>query len=176
MPTIVAHALVAATAGVVCRQPKRLIAWSVACSMLPDVDVGWYYLGVALDHPLGHRGFTHSLLFAALLAVVVARYALALRWRDPQFARCALFLFAVTASHGVLDALTQAWLGVEFFWPFDQTRYLFPWRPLVVSEFIETFFSARGLEIVVSEALWIGLPCAALLVLHRLRERARIRR
>ena len=39
-----------------------------------------------------------------------------------------LYLFLSTASHGVLDALTDGGLGVAFFSPFDQTRYFFPFR------------------------------------------------
>src|SRR5215831_7502105 len=49
--------------------------------------------------------------------------------------RFALFayLFLATASHGVLDAMTNGGLGVAFFSPFDTTRYFLPWRPIRVS-------------------------------------------
>ena len=33
-------------------------------------------------------------------------------------------------SHGVLDALTTYSLGIEFFAPFSQERFRFPWTPL----------------------------------------------
>jgi hypothetical protein len=32
----------------------------------------------------------------------------------------------VTASHGMLDAMTDGGLGVAFFAPFDNARYFFP--------------------------------------------------
>jgi inner membrane protein len=171
VPTIVSHALVAATAGALCGHGRRIVGWAVFCAVLPDVDVAWYYLGVPLDHPLGHRGFTHSLAFAAAVAAAVARFGVGLRWGAPSFARVWAFLFLIGASHGVLDAFTDAWLGIAFFWPFHDTRYLFPWRPLEVSEFIDTFFSARGVEVALSETLWIGIPCAAALAWHALRRR-----
>jgi inner membrane protein len=69
----------------------------------------------------------------------------------------------VTASHGALDALTNGGLGVAFFAPFDATRYFFPWRPVEVSPIgVAAFFSQRGLEVFVSELLWLWLPAAAL--------------
>ena len=35
--------------------------------MVPDLDVIAFTLGIPYAHPLGHRGFLHSLLFALLL-------------------------------------------------------------------------------------------------------------
>ena len=172
MPTVVSHALVAVTAGALANVDRRTIGWAVACSMLPDLDVLGYYFGVPLHHPLGHRGFTHSLVFAAALALAVARAGLGVRFADRRFPRLAALLFLVTASHGVLDAFTEAWLGIAFFWPFDDTRYLFPWRPLEVSDFIDTFFGERGIEVAWSEAKWIGVPCAVLLALRAFSRRA----
>jgi inner membrane protein len=54
------------------------------------------------------------------------------------------YLFLATASHGVLDAMTDGGLGVAFFSPFDNRRYFLPWRPIVVSPIsIARFFSGR---------------------------------
>jgi inner membrane protein len=75
------------------------------------------------------------------------------------------YFFLATASHGLLDAMTDGGLGVACFSPFDNNRYFLPWRPIRVSPIgIGRFFSPRGLEVVRSELLWIWLP-AALLVL-----------
>ncbi|WBX74857.1 hypothetical protein PG913_00110 [Tenacibaculum pacificus] len=64
-----------------------------------------------------------------------------------------------TASHAVLDALTTGGLGVAFFSPFDTTRYFFPWRPIKVSPIgVERFFGERGIKVLKSEFLWIGIP------------------
>jgi inner membrane protein len=73
------------------------------------------------------------------------------------------YLFFCTASHGVLDALTDGGLGVAFLAPFDQSRYFFPVRPVAVSPIgISEFFSAYGVQILQSEAKWIWLPSLVL--------------
>jgi inner membrane protein len=43
----------------------------VACSILPDIDVLGFRLGIRYGDFWGHRGFTHSFLFAAILATLV---------------------------------------------------------------------------------------------------------
>jgi inner membrane protein len=78
-----------------------------------------------------------------------------------EIGRLALFayLFLATASHGVLDAMTNSGLGVAFFSPFDNSRYFLPWRPIRVSPIAVTrFFSARGYAILKSELIWIWVP------------------
>jgi inner membrane protein len=79
-----------------------------------------------------------------------------------------LYFFLCTASHGVLDAMTNGGLGVAFFSPFDTTRYFFPLRPVLVSPIgVSEFFSEYGVWILASEAIWIWLPsCLAFLVLR----------
>jgi inner membrane protein len=72
------------------------------------------------------------------------------------------FFFAVTASHGLLDAFTNGGLGVAFFAPFDDSRYFFPWRPLEVSPLGMAFFSSWGLQTALSELQWVWLPTALL--------------
>jgi inner membrane protein len=110
---------------------------------------------------MGHRGFTHSLFFAALLAGLVTIPFL----RQSRISRWRLFfyLFLATASHGVLDAMTNGGLGVAFFSPFSNARYFFPFHPIKVSPIaVGRFFSARGLAVVRSEALWLWLPSAVI--------------
>ena len=46
--------------------------WWARCSALPDLDVIGFRFGIHYGDFWGHRGFTHSLVFAALLASVVA--------------------------------------------------------------------------------------------------------
>jgi len=127
--------------------------------VLPDLDVIGFPLGIRYGDFWGHRGFTHSLLFAALLAgmvtlVIAARAA-------PGIGQFSLFayLFLATTSHGVLDAMTNGGLGVAFFSPFDNRRYFLPWRPIRVSPIAATgFFTPRGFAIQQNEFLWIWLP------------------
>ena len=68
------------------------------------------------------------------------------------------YFFVVTASHGILDAMTDGGLGVAFFAPFDDTRYFFPFRPIKVSPIGLSFFSDRGLDVIGSELLWVWIP------------------
>ena len=51
--------------------PKRVWLAGAFCSVLPDIDVAGFHFGVRYADFWGHRGFTHSLLFAALLATLV---------------------------------------------------------------------------------------------------------
>jgi len=139
--------------------PKRVWVAGVVCSVVPDLDVIGFRLGIHYGDFWGHRGFTHSLFFAALLASV-AGLAL-LRARPSGIGPMALFayLFLATASHGVLDAMTNGGLGVAFFSPVDNTRCFFPWRPIRVSPIaVGRFFSARGVAILQNELVWIWLP------------------
>jgi inner membrane protein len=75
---------------------------------------------------------------------------------------------AVTASHGMLDAMTNGGRGIAFFAPFSNHRYFFPWRPIQVSPIGAGFFSARGLSVLVSEARWIWLPSVIIEVSARM--------
>ena len=82
----------------------------------------------------------------------------------------ALFFWftAVTASHGLLDALTNGGRGIAFFAPFSDHRYFFPWRPIQVSPIGVGFFSPRGLRVLASESGWIWVPSAIIAVSARL--------
>jgi len=136
---------------------------AAACSALPDLDVIGFRFGIAYGDLLGHRGLSHSLPFAALVAPALA-FALFRdpRWR-PQRLRLTALLFVATASHGLLDAMTTGGLGVALFSPFDTTRYFFPFRPILVSPIgISSFLSARGLQVLGNEVLWLWLPAALL--------------
>jgi inner membrane protein len=161
MPTIVTHGFVAAllvkgqSAG---RVPARLWFMSVLCSILPDVDVVGFPLGIRYQDMLGHRGLSHSLVFAIFLSLIVTFLGFpGVRQNGPRF-RLLSYFFAVTASHGVLDAMTDGGLGIAFFAPFDDTRYFFPFRPIKVSPIGLAFFSARGLDVAWSEFLWVCIP------------------
>jgi len=52
--------------------PKRVWVAGVLCSVVPDLDVIGFRFGIHYGDFWGHRGFTHSLVFAALLASIVA--------------------------------------------------------------------------------------------------------
>jgi len=143
--------------------PKRVWVVGVVCSMIPDFDVIGFRFGINYGDFWGHRGFTHSLLFAALLASAVTLAVFRHASSSLDRLRIWIYLFLATASHGFLDAMTDGGLGVAFFSPFDNHRYFLPWRPLHVSPIgAGRFFTYRGLEVLQSELLWIWLPAALL--------------
>jgi len=145
--------------------PRPVWALGAACSVIPDLDVIGFRFGIPYGDFWGHRGFTHSLLFAALLASAVI--FIGFRKVLPSIGRTTLwlYLFLATASHGFLDAMTDGGLGVAFFSPLDNHRYFFPWTPIRVSPIgVGRFFSHRGLEVLQSELLWIWLPAAVLVI------------
>jgi len=116
------------------------------------------WLRHSLRRFVGHRGMTHSLLFAAPLGVAAGAI---LGGGKAQVFRNSSLLFLVTASHGLLDAMTNGGLGIAFFSPFDTTRYFFHWRPIQVSPIgIGGFFSARGASILFSETIYVWMPAA----------------
>ncbi|WP_295382366.1 metal-dependent hydrolase [uncultured Stenotrophomonas sp.] len=75
MPSIITHAAVplalwcAADRG---RIPPRLLAAGVVAAMLPDADVLAFALHIPYADAFGHRGASHSLLFACALAILAA--------------------------------------------------------------------------------------------------------
>ncbi|PYV07899.1 MAG: hypothetical protein DMG07_27265 [Acidobacteria bacterium] len=140
--------------------PGRLALAAVLCSALPDVDAVGYWAGIPYGHPLGHRGFSHSIVCALL----VAGAACTLGDRLGARARAVFAVIGLaTVSHGVLDAMTNGGLGVAFFSPFSNRRYFLPWRPLEVSPIgVSAFLSRRGVRGLGSEAKWIWLPLGVL--------------
>lgn len=74
-------------------------------------------------------------------------------------------IFLSTISHGILDAMTSGGKGVGFFIPFNNSRFFFPFREIVVSPIgIEKFFSEWGIKVILSELKYIVLPCFVILI------------
>jgi inner membrane protein len=159
----ISHPVVPLALAPVFGAPRAAVAAGAILSVLPDADAIGFWMGVPYGAPLGHRGLTHSLAFAALLAAIALPLV---RRVSPSTAAgrvrsLFLFLFLCAASHGVLDAFTDGGLGVAFFAPFSNERYFFPWTPILVSPIsVSGFFDARGLRVLASEILWIWVPGA----------------
>lgn len=165
MPSIITHVAVplamyyAAGRGKV---SKRLLAAGIIAAVLPDLDVVAFAFGIPYSDALGHRGASHSIVFALVLAFVGAVLHRPLRSRPLQ---AAAWIFVCALSHPLLDALTSGGLGVALLWPFTDQRFFAPWRPILVSPFANGFFSARGMATLWSELRWVWVPlftCAAL--------------
>lgn len=167
-PAVPLAAAVALGSGVI---PRRLLEFGVLCSILPDIDVLAFHFGVPYEAVMGHRGFTHSLLFAVLVALVF-RYGSIVGRERPW--TTLLFLFGATISHGLLDAMTNGGLGVGFTTPFTTRRYFLPARWIEVSPIGVSFFSLRGWMVIKSELLTVWLPCLVVALLgYSLRGHAR---
>ncbi len=164
MASAFAHALAAITIGKTYTSnytSARFWILGVFCAIVPDADVIMFAFGVPYEHMMGHRGFSHSLVFALLLAVFLTAvfYRKTKIWSFTGLAYI-FYFFIATVSHALLDAMTTGGLGVAIFAPFDNTRYFLPWRPIQVSPIgVKNFFSTWGLRVIKSEMLWVGLPC-----------------
>lgn len=158
MPTVLTRALIPLAGGIALgarRVPTRLVAAGMVAAMLPDADVVAFKLGIDYAHALGHRGASHSLAFAMACGAVAACGA---RWLRASAITAFLFIALSAASHALLDMLTDGGLGVALFWPWSETRHFAPWRMIEVSPFANRFFSARGVEVLLSELRWVWLP------------------
>lgn len=138
---------------------RELVLAGVTCSVIPDLDVIGFTLGIGYDHWLGHRGLTHSIGFS----VVLAAFIVFTSFRDSpvDYRWGVIFLFLSTLSHPLLDMLTNGGLGVALFAPFRNTRFFFPWRPIEISPIGFAFVSPWGMRVLVSEFTWVWLPAAA---------------
>jgi inner membrane protein len=171
MPTPVTHAVAALAVGslfVGRGMPRKALAAGAVLAVAPDLDLAAYYLGVPYGAPLGHRGLSHSLVFAAGLGgVAAAAYSRTVRIPDPARSPGRgilwLYFFLCAASHGVLDALTDGGRGVAFLAPFDDTRYFLPFRPIRAAPLsLGGILSGRTLATLWSEFLWVWIPSSAL--------------
>lgn len=87
------------------------------------------------------------------------------------------FVALSTASHGVLNMLTNGGHGVALWWPVSNERFFLPWQVIEASPLsLRRVFGPKGLEVVQSELVWVWLPCAfagmALLIVRLLYVRA----
>jgi inner membrane protein len=138
--------------------PSRVIAAGIIGSILPDVDVIGFRFHIPYGSTFGHRGFTHSIVFALLCGAAGA--LIGRRWN------AFLFVFLATLSHPILDAMTNGGRGVAFFSPFSNHRYFFPWRPIQVSP-----IGAVDAGVLLSELRWVWLPCGVVALLATLTRR-----
>ncbi len=168
MASIFGHAIASIAIGngfVKTKETLKFWFLAVFCAVIPDADVIGFKFGVPYASFWGHRGFSHSLVFAILLGFVVTLFF----YKKKSFGRYFLFFTLATASHALLDALTTGGLGVAFFSPFENSRYFFPWRPIQVSPIgIANFFTEKGWRVIKSELLWIGIPSFIIIIFSKI--------
>jgi len=106
MASALTHAIAGLAIGTAFRRlelPTRFWVLGAVGAVIPDLDGVGFWLGVPYESIFGHRGFTHSVVFAALFATAGLLAFRGERYADIR-ARVWIYLFLATASHGMLDA------------------------------------------------------------------------
>jgi len=166
VPTILSHAAIPLALGLGLGArviSPRLMMAGIFASIIPDLDVFAFQLHIPYADNFGHRGASHSLLFALILATIAALLS-----RPLKAKRLTAFLFvaASAASHGILDTFTNGGLGVALLWPLSGERYFASWQVIEVSPLsLQRILSPRGLQVLQSELFWIWLPAIFLVAL-----------
>jgi inner membrane protein len=175
MASIFGHALVSIALGKsfsTKQQTWQLFALAIVCAIIPDADVIGFHFDISYGSFWGHRGFSHSFLFALIFGILITFLFYRKLFLTKKGIILILFFFLCTASHSILDAMTTSGLGVAFFSPFNDTRHFFSWRPIQVSPIgIMAFFSERGLIVIYSELIWIGIPSVIYMTITSLLKR-----
>ena len=143
-------------------RPAGLMLSAGVLAIAPDLDTVFYGI-IPYDHFLGHRGFVHSPLFSFVFAVILASllYGIA---RNLGFRAYLGIIAAFTlalASHGVLDAMTDAGLGVMLLYPFSEERFFLPWRPFYAPPIKLSSISYDKVQMMIKSELPIVLGCLA---------------
>ena len=98
---------------------NKAILWGAVAGTLPDLDVILRYFTDEISATQMHRGFSHSIVFAVLIAPLLAWIAKKAHFKlkDVSFKDWTKLFFWTTVTHPLLDAHTT-W-GTQFFWPFN---------------------------------------------------------
>lgn len=169
MPTVISHSLVAIVFGKIFSKGTGTKFWifTIICAILPDIDVLTRYFGVPYGHMLGHRGFFHSIMFVLMTAFIVVTTGFReIKHLSKEWWSYVAYFFLIGLSHIILDAMTSGGMGVGLFMPFDSARHFLPYRPIRASPFrIISFFESDGMQILVSELIWIWIPSVAIIII-----------
>jgi inner membrane protein len=141
------------------------LTFFTALALLPDSDVFLVALGAPDTGAIGHRGASHSFIFAVMIGLLCAFATRRLGW--PAM-RTALAGTLAVASHAVLDALGEGGRALPLLWPFSSERFASPWRIFPDAPRGLSFFTRAGVVAVIVEftlflplmlyALWPRLP------------------
>jgi inner membrane protein len=91
---------------------------------IPDLDVVLLPFYSPLERISIHRGFSHSILFSMIAALLISYIMSRLKWtRALTFSRLLLFNWLALFTHILLDAFTT--YGTQLYLPFSDTRISF---------------------------------------------------
>ncbi|GAA5167443.1 metal-dependent hydrolase [Viridibacterium curvum] len=94
--------------------------WGGVAGTLPDLDVFIDY-GDPLANMVGHRGFSHSLIYLSLLAPALAWLVWRIHGRQAPLQRWGLAIWLALITHPLLDACTV--YGTRLLLPFTDHAY-----------------------------------------------------
>ena len=166
MPTVISHSIVGFALGktIKWKQSTSVAFYSFACGSLSDLDFVGRYFGIKyLDH-WGHRGWSHSLLMASIIGLVLGYLCSQKGW----YSKLGWWLYftVLTSTHTLLDMCTTGGHGVALYAPWSHLRHFFPdqFRVVRVSPMHFHHFTWEKLApVFMSELLWLILPITCLL-------------
>lgn len=167
MPTIFSHAIFAVAANrTFFSQSVSFWFWflTTSCAIMPDADVIGRYFGIERGGMFAHRGFTHSIAFSVIFGAFIAFIAKRFLKINVSRLKLTVYFALATFTHPLLDMFTNGGSGVALFAPFSNERFFSPWRPVEVSPIGLRFFSKRGIDVILSEIIWIWIPAIILLI------------
>lgn len=130
---------------------KKAMLWGALAQSIPDIDFLAAFWMTPSGNLLAHRGFTHSLLFCAIITPLFAMMAEKLhRPHNIRLKKWVLFFGSVIFIHIFIDAFNN--YGVGWFEPFSHRRISFN-----VIYVADPLFS-----------VWPGIACVALILLRKL--------
>ena len=159
MPSFFGHAVAGVALGAAFadeKTPRRTLVLGTLRALAPDLDSFTLFLPLHPGNFLAHRGVSHSLLAAVLLAAAVLLFGFR---REQRSLKVGVYLLLASISHGLLDACTSGRIGVAFFYPFSTSRWGCYWQPFLDAPL--PFWPGLRLPFLgalLGEALWIGLP------------------
>lgn len=98
---------------------NKAILWGAIAGTIPDLDV-FFTMGSAMKEITLHRGFSHSILFAVLLAPLLGWLVNKLYKDKIGFKGWTLLFFLSIVTHPILDSFTT--YGTQLFLPFSDYR------------------------------------------------------
>jgi membrane-bound metal-dependent hydrolase YbcI (DUF457 family) len=154
---------------------KRQAFWlTVTSANLPDIDVALGFFGDPIFSISHHRGLTHSLLFAPVLALAPA--ALFYFWGKRRNFKI-LWLLALIGIwvHIFFDVITP--FGTQLFAPFSTARYAWDWMFIIDPFFtgilamtllLGKLIKSRRRQLIFGGSFFVGLYLLVEIVNHNL--------
>ena len=173
MPSIISHIVTGTSLGYSLYPDEKkfkFYIFAILLSIIPDFDVIMFRIGIPYAHPMGHRGFFHSFLFAAIIGIFFAYIFFSRNEaRAKKYTMISFVFILIGFMHCLLDAMTNGGLGIGLFIPFSYQRYFLPWKPIEVSPIrISDFFSNWGLRVLKNEFIFLIIPSIILVSSSRI--------